>query len=452
VSELPEGWAETSLGGVCQPSQYGWTTSATRENIGLKFLRTTDITKGAVNWDTVPYCVEEPPDVDRYQLTAGDIVISRAGSVGFSAYLDRVEPAVFASYLIRFRPHESLNGRYLGWFLKSPMYWKQIGEATSGITLANVNAKKLSAVRLPVAPVPEQDRIVAAIEEQFSRLDAGVAALERVRQNLKRMRAAVLQAAVTGSDHLMERIQENRAFDLPSGWRWRTVQDVTCLVVDGDHNPPKRTPSGIPHLTARNVKNGTLTFEGCTYVSKFDFERMRKRYDPSDGDLIVTCVGTLGETALVPLGAVFSADRNLAAIRTTGELRNDFLKLVLDAPAWQRAIHNTSGSTAQPHLYLGDLRRMRIPVPPLVEQERIVDRVHELLSHITSLGKSLKALDQRSTVARSSILTAAFSGKLVPQDPTDPPASVLLERIAAERAASSKPHATRKPRQLRLPA
>jgi len=153
VSNLPTGWAETTLGDVCQPSQYGWTTSATRENAGLKFLRTTDITKGPVNWDTVPYCVEEPPDIDRYQLTAGDIVISRAGSIGFSAYLDRVEPAVFASYLIRFRPHESLNGRYLGWFLKSPIYWKQIGEAASGITLANVNAKKLSAVHLPLAPL-----------------------------------------------------------------------------------------------------------------------------------------------------------------------------------------------------------------------------------------------------------------------------------------------------------
>ena len=198
MSELPQGWTFAPLGTVCGPSQYGWTTKAAQREDGLKFLRTTDITRGPIDWNTVPYCDEDPKDPERYRLSSGDIVISRAGSVGMSAYLNHVEPAVFASYLIRFRPVEEMFGPYLGWFLKSPQYWRQVEAASSGITLSNLNAKKLSAIQVPIAPKEEQRRIVAAVEEQFSRLDGAAASVGRVLVLLRRMRAAVLQAAVTG--------------------------------------------------------------------------------------------------------------------------------------------------------------------------------------------------------------------------------------------------------------
>ncbi|HEC34368.1 MAG TPA: hypothetical protein ENI37_06580 [Chloroflexi bacterium] len=198
LPSLPPGWVWTMLGEVCRPPQYGWTTKAV--SVGdLKLLRTTDITSGYIDWHSVPYCAELPPDIEKYLLHDGDIVISRAGSVGYSMLIQKPPRAVFASYLIRFKPiYPWIEGRYLYYFLQSPHYWRAISEQTLGIAIPNVNAKKLRSISLPLAPLPEQRRIVARIEELFSQLDAAEEGLRRVQRNLKRYRAAVLKAAVEG--------------------------------------------------------------------------------------------------------------------------------------------------------------------------------------------------------------------------------------------------------------
>ena len=121
---LPSSWVWTRLGEICLDSQYGWTTSASKEGT-LHLLRTTDITSGNIIWDSVPFCKEEPDDREKYLLKDGDIVISRAGSVGYSYLIKNPEEAVFASYLIRFK---SLIGeQYLSYFLKSAFEISQCG-------------------------------------------------------------------------------------------------------------------------------------------------------------------------------------------------------------------------------------------------------------------------------------------------------------------------------------
>ncbi len=114
---LPENWAWSTLGEVSDKPQYGWTTKATHEGGELKLLRTTDITSGTIDWSTVPYCTEEPEDVEKYLVKSGNILISRAGSVGVSFLLNNPERAVFASYLIRFRPKEGVDPKYFYYYL-----------------------------------------------------------------------------------------------------------------------------------------------------------------------------------------------------------------------------------------------------------------------------------------------------------------------------------------------
>ncbi len=196
---LPPGWVWTTLGEICYPPQYGWTTKAVSQG-DVKLLRTSDITSGEIDWSKVPYCAEKPHDIDKYLLKEGDIVISRAGSVGYGILINNPPPrSVFASYLIRFRPrYPAIEGRYLHYFLHSPFYWHQISEQKLGIAIPNVNATKLRCVKVPLSPLPEQRRIVAKIEELFSQLDAAEEGLQRIQRNLKRYRAAVLKAAVEG--------------------------------------------------------------------------------------------------------------------------------------------------------------------------------------------------------------------------------------------------------------
>ena len=131
-------WA--TLGEICLNPQYGWITSAKNDG-NLHLLRTTDITSGNIDRDTVPFCDKEPANKNKYLLRDGDIVISRAGSVGHSYLIKNPKETVFASCLIRSNP--LINEHHVADFLKSPSYWDSISETSLGMAVSNVNATKL---------------------------------------------------------------------------------------------------------------------------------------------------------------------------------------------------------------------------------------------------------------------------------------------------------------------
>lgn len=417
-------------------------------------------------------------------LPKNTVCLSRTASVGYVTIMDR--PMATSQDFVNWKCSEALVPEFLMYLLiaeRDSLF--KFGKGTTHTTIYFPEAKALAA-GLP--PPAEQRRIVAKIEELFSDLDAGVAALERVRTNLKRYRAAVLKAAVEGwltaawRDHnptppdqtgaaLLRRIlAERRAkweqdqlrkfkeagktppkgwkekykqplcedqsapFDIPATWQWASADQLAEFVTDGDHNPPPRVPVGVPHLTAKHIKRGQIIIEDCSFVSPADYERTALRYKARTGDVIVTCVGTVGAVAVVPDAApVFSADRNLAAIRLIKPgVSAAWVGMVLTAPWWQRSMRGASGSTAQPHLYLGDLRALLVPVPPLAEQAEIVAEVDRRLSVADAAEQQVEHALQRAARLRQSILKRAFEGKLVPQDPADPPAAILLERAKAQ--------------------
>ncbi len=194
-AEIPETWVQATIGDVCTQPQYGYTTKASGGG-DLLLLRTSDITSDSIAWETVPYCSINPVDIEPYLLEDGDILVSRAGSVGVSRLITNPKKAVFASYLIRFRP--LIDGRYLSYFLESPGYWAAINSEKLGIAVPNVNATKLKSVQVPIPPIQEQHRIVAKIEELFSELDKGIESLKTALRQLEVYRQSVLKHAFEG--------------------------------------------------------------------------------------------------------------------------------------------------------------------------------------------------------------------------------------------------------------
>jgi type I restriction enzyme S subunit len=420
MKNLPSGWVETTLGNVCTKPQYGWTTRADPEGNGLRLLRTTDITPGVIDWDRVPFCTQTPPEVEKYLLAADDILVSRAGSVGVSIRISgQPPPAAFASYLIRFRTLPGTEPAYVSWYLKSPAYWRQIAESAAGIALQNVNAKKLAALAMPLPPTNEQQRIVAAIEEHFSRLDDAEESLRLAHRRLGSLRTAMLAAAL-------------------DGWPERALGGIANVFVG---TTPSRSAPELWSGDVPWVSSGEVAFcrirETRETISPAAVTSPDRIHPP--GTVLLAMIGegkTRGQAGILDVAATHN--QNSAAIRLDPELCTpEWLFYVLMA-RYEETRRAGSGAQ-QPALNRARVEALRIPLPPLENQRRLVEDNERQLSLAATLTGGIDRARRRSATLRRSILEQAFCGKLVPQDGSDEPASVLIERIAAERAAAPKP-------------
>ena len=145
LGEIPEGWEVKTLGELSQKPQYGYTESAKDEPIGPNFLRITDINKKAwIEWESVPYCEIVEDDYKKYRLREGDILIARMADPGHGCMIEEEQDAVFASYLIRFRPRQKCYARFLQYWLRSDAYWELVNGRGAGTTRVSLNARVLS--------------------------------------------------------------------------------------------------------------------------------------------------------------------------------------------------------------------------------------------------------------------------------------------------------------------
>jgi len=511
MSKLPESWGVSSIGELCEPSQYGWTTSASSDaTTNVKFLRTTDISNGTIDWQTVPFCTETPDDLSRYLLKTNDIVISRAGSIGLSTLVENPDPSVFASYLIRFVPRDEVQAKYLAYFLKSPSYWNRIREVASGIALQNVNAKKLSAIEVPVAPSQEQARIVAEVEKQFTRLDAATAALKRVQANLKRYRASVLKAACEGrlvpteaelarkegrdyepADKLLQRILRERRSrweadtlakmqasgkppknddwkqkykepsapdisnlpTLPEDWCWISLDSLIFGITAGrsfkcDERPPVDCEYGVVKVSSvtwgmfDEVESKTC-MAGSPWIEAYRIRPDDFLFSRANTiELVGACVITRNVERKLML-----SDKILR-FEIVLPLLKQWLLIVLRSKWGRSEIERLSTGNQESMRNIGQdrIRSIRVPLPPSEEMGRIVTAMEAIEAGFMHLEESSTAQIKRSASLRRAVLGCAFAGQLVPQDPTDEPASALLERIRAQRSASGTDRPARRNR------
>lgn len=188
MGEIPTGWTEASLGELTEKPQYGFTASASDDPIGPKFLRITDINKTPwIDWQDVPYCDADVSDREKYLLREGDVVIARMADPGHGAFIEAGPEAVFASYLIRFRPVDHRFGRFLQYWLRSSTYWDLVRGRGAGTTRSTLNATTLSRFPLVVPPVEVASEFARRVELLRDRLVLGIdenGTLSRIRDSL----------------------------------------------------------------------------------------------------------------------------------------------------------------------------------------------------------------------------------------------------------------------------
>jgi type I restriction enzyme S subunit len=170
--EIPKSWKWTRLGDLSSNISYGYTESASKENIGPKFVRITDIQNGAINWQTVPYCKIADKEKSKYLLEDGDILFARTGGTIGKSYLCNNPPeSVYASYLIRVQAQRYIEPEFLLIYFDTPHYWSTIYEDMSGTGQPNFNGTKLSHLCIPTPSLRSQTMIIKKVKTIFSLID-----------------------------------------------------------------------------------------------------------------------------------------------------------------------------------------------------------------------------------------------------------------------------------------
>jgi type I restriction enzyme S subunit len=322
----------------------------------------------------------------------------------------------------------------------------------SGTTRLKLPQGPMKQIPLLVPPLPEQRRIVAEIEKQFSRLEEGVSALKRVQANLKRYRVAVLKAACEGKlvenevkrqklknksvetgEQLLKRILNERRKNwngrgqykepaapdttnlpqLPEGWTWASVESVCEQVVDCHNKTAPYTNNGIPLVRTTNIRNGKINLLETRFVSHSTYEFWSRRCIPNPGDLLFTREAPMGEAGIIPDDQTLCMGQRMMLMRASSGILNRYLLAILLAPGLKNHITRTAVGSGVKHLRVRDVELLPIPLPPLAEQKRIVEEVERRLSVVEELESLVTTNLQRASRLRQAVLQKAFKGELI---------------------------------------
>jgi len=341
----------------------------------------------------------------------------------------------------------------------------------------------------PLAPLNEQKRIVAKIEDLRDRHQTAKQALKAVPKLCDRFRQSVLAAAFRGdltadwraenpdvepAPVLLERIRRDRRqqwgkvelekmqaqgkvpesdkwkakykepippktnelSDLPYGWKWATLDEIMKKIVDGTHHTPTYTQSGVAFLSVKDIRDETVYFDNCKYITEEEHKELCKRCYPELGDLLITKSGTIGRCAVIETTRPFSLFVSVALLKPVShEVLTPFISLAFQGWFQTINVQNDVTGSAIKNFHIIDFRELALPIPPLEEQREIVKRIKKLLKANNKVRREYEGISSYLDRLNQSILAKAFRGELVEQDPNDEPASVLLDRIRAERQA-----------------
>ncbi len=449
MSELPTGWAETSIGDV---------TAYVSRGKSPKYAETSRlpvINQKAIRWfgiqdENLKFIHEDQFDQwtpERF-IQTGDVLWNSTGTGTIGrACLVRPEhlhpPKVVDSHVTIVRPSAAIDPRFLFAWIRGPEVQSGLEELASGSTnQIELNRSTVIATRVPLAPLPEQKRIADKLDAVLARVDACRGRLDRVPAILKRFRQSVLAAATSGE--LTREWREGAGAE----WDEKSIEELCGVeryaMAIGPFGSNLKVADyrseGVPLVFVREIRARTFGGPATKYVSPEKAVEL-KAHSVRPGDLLITKMGDPpGDTAIYPLDrppAIMTAD--VVCLRVDPHIADSqFVGHAIESPLGRERMGEITAGVAQQKISLERLRTMRLPTPPVREQVEIARRVGELFELADQLER--RAIAGRGCVDKltPSLLAKAFRGELVPQDPNDEPASVLLARLKGAEPVGAK--------------
>ena len=442
--ELPDGWGWARLNQIYNFIDYRGATP-NKISSGVPLITAKNVKSGYIDYTVDEYISEEEYWERQQRGTSrlGDILFTTEAPLG-NAAIANIDKFSAGQRLITFQHYGNctLNNITFLYFILSDIFQNQLHTRKTGSTVVGIKAAILKTLVLPVPPLKEQEKICDACGNLLTLIGRITSDKQDILSIISKTRSKILDLAIRGqlvphnpddepASVLLERIRvekeelikqgkikrdkkesiifkgednsyyetigkdtvcidEELPFDIPEGWGWSRLQNISSILTDGTHKTPTYSDEGYIFLSSKNVTTGKIDWENVMYIPESLHAELYKRLAPMRGDILLAKNGTTGVAALVDKDVVFDIYVSLALIRLIGEnLHPQYILNVIGSSYVQEYFKKSLKGIGVPNLHLEHIRKTLIPIPPYAEQKQIVEFTNKMSHMIEKISDSL---------------------------------------------------------------
>jgi type I restriction enzyme S subunit len=373
IGKIPKDWELAKLSDIAEDIYYGITAKAVENNTGLKMLRTTDIKDYTVDWDSLPFCelTEKRGDIQRFLLKQEDLIIARAGTTGVSVLVEKdFENVVFGSYLIKVRLNRKVLPKFMRYFCQSHLYWDHITSSQAGSTLKNISLPVLKSLNIPLPSSIEEQQNIA---EVLSMVDEAIRKTNEIIGKTERLKKGLMQELLTkGIGH--KEFKDTEIGRIPKDWRIVELGE-TVEINKESIDPIKEIPNKtFIYIDIDSIESGTGKIRNPKRILGRDAPSRARRVIHEDDVIMSTVRPYLKAFAIVPKeydNQICST--GFAVLTCKNLILPYFLLNVLFSDSVIAQCNRMMVGGQYPALNQSQVSRIKIPLPPLLEQQRITE-------------------------------------------------------------------------------
>ena len=416
LNKLPHGWVECQLGEVFEivtgktpPKKY-----PEYFNGDIPFVKPGDLDKEIYISQTKDDSLTAEGLKNAPNLPKNTVLVSCIGNLGKKAILGITGSC--NQQINAIIPNDYIESKYTYFYIDKIVLWLE--KNASATTVKILNKGKFEQAPFLLPPLNEQKRIVEKIESEFAKIDEGLEHLEKAKEQLKQYRQSVLKSALEG------KLYKN------TEWKEKSIEEITFKIIGG--GTPSKSISQyyegrIPFMTVKDMIS-SRPIDTEWHITQEAVEKSSTNIIPKDTIIIATRVG-LGKIVRVDFATAINQD--LKALILKESIDKNFCEylIIYKTP---EIVSKGRGTTVK-GITLEELKNIKFNLPSLNEQKRIVEEIEKRFAVADEVEKVVEQNIEKAKQLKQSILKKAFEGRLVPQDPTDEPATKLLEKIKQER-------------------
>jgi len=365
------------------------------------------------------FTFKNSPSRARRRVKQGNTIVSTVRTyLKAIAYIDQNEPRLIAStgFAVLEALKNTLCSRYLYYWMRSDFVVDEVCARSVGVSYPATNASEIGAIPVPILPIEKQQSIARFLDRKTAAIDTLIAKKQRLIQLLEEKRTALINQAVTkglNSNAPMKDSGIPWIGEIPQHWEVKNLKRVCRKITDGEHISPNLSESGVPLLSAKDIRDREIQYDVDKFISYEDAERFIRLCKPSKDDLLIVSRGaTIGRVAVIDGDQFFCLMGSVILLKLNIYAHPIFLYFLLNKTSIKEELLLTSSSSAQQAIYLVDVADLVIQLPPMNELCEIANYLDNFEKQFQAIIGNVEKQIEKLQEYRRSLITAAVTGKL----------------------------------------